>query len=161
MKYSSYSCNVLLSVLPGPAVLAVGLNGLWVVSCHLKIMRMRENIFPCVFTVNFYLHISTSVGNSSGEAGIVSVLDSVSCYFDTRALWFTWAFCCFSRWVKPPFLCLVFGDHISLPWCLDCGWMREARVLQENWWVFGDTDRLQDCCYVGCLHWQFRPETPP
>lgn len=113
---------------------------------------MGEHISPHFFRVNLYLYISTSLGNSSGGAGVVSVLDSDSFqalivkFLLWQALWFTRAFCCFSRSVKPPFLCLVFGDRISLQWYLDCGWMREAKVLQENWWVFGATDRLQDCC---------------
>lgn len=141
----------------------------WVVGC---VLSSKNHVnggkhFPTFFRVNFYLYISTSAGNSSGEAVIVSVLDSDSCqalivkFLLWQALWFTRAFCCFSRSAKPPFLFLVFGDHISLPWYLDCGWMREARVLQENWWVFGDTDRPQDCCCLGSLHWQFIPETHP
>lgn len=38
VKYSSYSWSSLLSVWPGPAVLSVGVIGLWAVYCHLKIM---------------------------------------------------------------------------------------------------------------------------
>lgn len=45
VKYSSYFWNFLLAVWPGPAVLSVGMSGLWAVSCHLKLCKQGETFF--------------------------------------------------------------------------------------------------------------------